>query len=510
MEDNVITNVSELRKAGKLDEALELGLKELVEFPDDVWKKRNLAWVYYDLLKQNVSLGNFDKIKDILQNIVEIGLSNDERILFDNIAWQLVKIINTLSKEEKIDYIKVNDIFEICKSLYFEKPSVQYSALLRGFHKAYKGNRLKYTEMIEWWELENLMSEDYQKTIFEGTDIPALADQIYVGYAKHILPIKNVYGEVIFDKEKAENFLPILEEIGEKYPSYQYIPYRQAQILLALGDKENMLSALLPFARKKKNDFWIWDIISNAFEEDKNKVFACLCKGLSCPADEKMTTKLREKIIPFFLERKLYKEAKTEVNKIISIKETNGHNIPNNILSYKNTEWYKNAIAENSNIHLYKKYVPIAEEVLFSEFSEEYILVENINIDKKILNVITEKGERIYFKYDRILRNQIPIIGDIYKVRFSEINVDKPSKVATIIKSNNEKLQEEYVKDFLGNIYIPMGKDFGFVESIFVSPQLCRKYSLSNGNFIKGKAIQTFDKKKNKISWNAFWLCENI
>lgn len=133
MEDNVIANVSELRKAGKLDEALKLGVKELAEFPNDIWKKRNLAWVYYDLLKQGISLGDFDKIKDILQKIIEIELLNDEKMLFDKIGWQLVKIINTLSKEEKIDYIKVNDIFEICKDLYFEKPSTQYSLLLKGF-----------------------------------------------------------------------------------------------------------------------------------------------------------------------------------------------------------------------------------------------------------------------------------------------------------------------------------------------------------------------------------------
>lgn len=43
--------ISELRKAGRLDEAYELARRELRQDPDDEWVKGALAWVLYDQLK---------------------------------------------------------------------------------------------------------------------------------------------------------------------------------------------------------------------------------------------------------------------------------------------------------------------------------------------------------------------------------------------------------------------------------------------------------------------------
>lgn len=493
--------ITELRKAGKLDEALKLALQELQSKPDDIWKKREIAWVYYDFLKEFAAKEDYRKFCEYLREIFRLKLPTGD-IIFNNLPYVIFSFLNTLGKSEVVDYRVVDWVLEKCKILELKKPSLEYSILLKAFHKAYKSNRQKYIEMVEWWDLNNLMPEDYQNVNYNNTNIQSIAEKVYCCYAKYLLPTTNMRGNVIFNREKAIRFLPVLAQIAEKYPNYQYISYYQAKLLLSLGDQENIISAFLPFALKKKNDFWIWDLIGDSFEDDKDKMFACYCKGLSCPADEKMTTKLRGKIIPLLLEKELYNEAKTEVDKIIAIKQVNNYKIPDNILNYQNTEWYKNATAQNNNIRLYKKYTPIAEEILFSEFLEEEVLVENINEEKKILNIITEEGEKIFFKYDKILKKQTPMIGDTYKIRFSEKSSEKPSKVVTILKTNNEKLKNQYTKDFSGNISINKNKDFGFVEDIFISPKFCKEYSLVNGNFVQGKAVQTFN--KNKKSWKAF------
>ena len=52
-------------------------------------------------------------------------------------------------------------------------------------------------------------------------------------------------------------FLPILSEVVDNYPDFQYPAYFHAKLLLALGDKNNILESLLPFAKKKRNDFWV-------------------------------------------------------------------------------------------------------------------------------------------------------------------------------------------------------------------------------------------------------------
>ncbi|MFK8295819.1 DUF7017 domain-containing protein [Capnocytophaga canimorsus] len=500
-----MTTVTELRKAGKLKEAWELANSQLEKNPNDIWVKRDLAWVYYEYLKQYSSVQTFTQFNKIINKLLVLQLPEEENILYETVGWQFVKIVNNISRQGNIDYSKINTLFEHCKSLYFQQPSDLYSAILKNFHKAYKNNHQKYIEFVDWWDLDNLQEKDFQKEHYDGQDIAALADQVYCAYAKHLLPFKNIYQETIFDKEKAENFLPKLEEIAAKHPNYQYISYYQAKILLALGNNENMLSALLPFARKKKNDFWVWDILAEAFSEDRDKVFSCYCKGLLCPADEKMTTKLREKIIPFFLEKQLFNEAKTEVDKIIAVKQNNGFQILNHLLSLQGTEWYQTAKANKHNGLVYQKFAASAEGILFGDTPEEEILVEYVNTEKQILNVIMATDERDFFKYDKFLKN--PQIGDTYRVRLQKD--EKRTKILTISKTDNKDLKNKYIKEFSGKINIPKDKNFGFVDNIFINPQLCEKYSLSTGDFAKGQAIQTIDKKTGKPTWKVFSLSKN-
>ena len=123
----------------------------------------------------------------------------------------------------------------------------------------------------------------------------ALAEQVYIAYAKHLLPQRDMQGNVYFNREKAEEFLPLLEALGEKYPNYQYPPYFQAKLLLALGDHEDVLSALIPFARKKQNDFWVWEVLAEAVEQDPEKVFSCHCRALICISPEEMLVGVRQR-----------------------------------------------------------------------------------------------------------------------------------------------------------------------------------------------------------------------
>jgi|TARA_B110000908_G_C10196333_1_gene423109 protein involved in temperature-dependent protein secretion len=43
--------IKELRKSGKLREALTMAQDELQADPTNIWAKRNISWVYYDELK---------------------------------------------------------------------------------------------------------------------------------------------------------------------------------------------------------------------------------------------------------------------------------------------------------------------------------------------------------------------------------------------------------------------------------------------------------------------------
>lgn len=494
--------IKELRQSGKFEEALELALSELQQAPDNIWAKRNLSWVYYEYAKLNCSLEKFGSFCENLKSILELQLPEEDKMVFDNTGWLVVKLGFALSRENNLELSKFDELFNLIKEFHFSKPSEIYSSLYKMFHKVYK-NTDKYVAFADWWDFENFRSEDFNvETLPNGNTVMALVEQAYIAYAKQLLPKQIMPGIILFNEEKATLFLSKLDNIAELHPEYQYPPYFKAKLLLALGDQDNVLSSLLPFAKKKRNDFWVWEILSEAFPNDKEKIFACYCKGLLCPAPEKMTTNLRAKIIPFFIEKHLWNEAKTEIDNLIEIRNKNSWKISDNIAAYQNTDWYKKANRKRDNKQVYNQYAFIAEAILFSDIPEESIIVEFVNSDKKILNFISSENKTGFFKYDRFLK--AIHIGETLKVRFLKKESNGLHQVATAKKTDDSTLKQKYIKDFEDIIRIRENNKFGFVGDIFVMPSLCDKYHLSDGDMVKGQAIKSFNEKKNQWGWKAY------
>jgi hypothetical protein len=327
----------------------------------------------------------------------------------------------------------------------------------------------------------------------------AIAEQAYIAYAKHLLPKQTQSGEKIFNKEKAEAFLPVLSQIVEDYPQFQYPAYFNAKLLLALGDNENMLESLLPFAKKKSNNFWVWDILSEAFSNNEEIVFACYCKALSCKSPEEMLVNLRQKMASLLISRKLYDEAKTEIELLIHARNIKGYKIPAVVNNWINSDWFKNANSIASNLNLYQKYLPIAEAQLYSDVIEENVIVEFINKDKKILNFIASEIKYGFFKYDRFLK-QVEI-GDILKVRFKDGKNEGLFQLYSAFHTVDKEFSNIFLKDVKGVVKINDGKNFGFIDNVFIHPSIVSKHKLFNGTEYSGRAIKTYNKEKKQWSW---------
>ncbi|MBV7440731.1 hypothetical protein KRX57_04800 [Weeksellaceae bacterium TAE3-ERU29] len=491
--------VTELRKAGKLSEALELGLQNLEEAPENIWNKRAISWVYYEFLKNNKEAENFDIFKENLIKIKELNLPKDENMLFDNCAWQIGSFVFALQKEKQVDYSKINEIFEIIKDFHFSRPSEGFSFLYKAFHKAYK-NKEEYFTFADWWDFNNFREEDYQKEEINGRKIMAVAEQAYVAYAKKLLEGEATDAFGIFkkvNKEKVKEFLPKLEKLNESHPEYQYPPYYIAKLLLELGDKENILSAFLPFAKKKKNDFWVWELLADVYT-NKDIQFACYCKALSLKTPEDFLGKLRLTFAKVLTNKQMYNEAKTEIEKVRQTYENNEWRVPPQIAQWQTEDWYKTAQAKPNNRDLYSKHKEIAEELLFQDIPEEVVAVEYVNKEKSIINFIKDKNKHGFFKY----KNQVtPKVGDILKVRLKGNEENNFYQVQTLRKADINETSEA-IKSFEGKLkIIPQG--FGFIEDVFIDSGIINRSNLLDGSFYKGRAILSFNKKKKEWGWKV-------
>ena len=318
----------------------------------------------------------------------------------------------------------------------FTLPSKEFSVLITALHKVYKNNH-QYVEIIGKC-IKYLRPEDFLPEVYNNRKLMPLAERIYYAYSKKILEgdaIPNQYGIVEYhpNKENIKTFLSTLNHWIEKHPDYTFLPYYKAKLEIALGNTD-ALSAFLPFAKKKKNDFWVWQLISEIVTEQE-LVFACLCKALSLKTPEGFLSKIRIELTKKLIEKKLYNEARTEVESVFKEKLENNHKTPNEILKWQREQWYIEAQPLKNNFALYNQYKGKAEVILYNEIPEDTIVITFVNQEKKIANFVKDQKKAGFFKYENFLKN--PKIGDILKVRLEVFDLEKNAyKLLTTEKGN--------------------------------------------------------------------------
>jgi hypothetical protein len=344
------------------------------------------------------------------------------------------------------------------------------------------------------------MPNDFEKEVIQnGREIMAIAEQAHIAHAKHLLPKQTIFGDIIFNRDKAATFQLILSQLVDDYPQSQYPAYFNAKLLLALGNKDNMLDSLLPFAKKKRNDFWVWQILSEAFENEPPKVFSCLCKALSCKSPEEMLVGLRQKMAKELISKKLFNQARTEIDLLIKARIAHGYRIPTEVTEWQTEDWYQTAISSQSNSAFYKLHLLEAEAILFSDIEEEEAIVEFVNSDKKMLNFIISDTKFGFFKYDRFF-SKINV-GDTIKIRIQGGSNEGIYQIYTAIKSEGDSIKKKFIKEVNGVVKKSEDKNFGFINDVFVPPAIIEQKKLIDGMEFSGTAMKSYNKTKKIWSW---------
>lgn len=500
------SEVTSLRKAGKVDEAYQKAKERLAKEPENVWAKRDMSWVLYSYLKANTTLEKLDVFVGYLKELHELKLPQDEVMLFDQVGWQIGKIVFGLLREQNPDIRKIKSIFEYATNFHYTKPSEGYSFLFKAFHKALKEGP-DYVSFAEWWDFNNFREEDYKKEkLPNGKDVMSVAEQAIIAYVKHLLPQQTFQGTTILKKEKSLNFIPFLDRVMETHPELQYPPYFKAKLLLAAGDQENMLSALLPFAKRKRNEFWVWDVMSEAFSNDEEKRIACYCKALTCKTSDDFLIKIRQKMATWFIQNKMFNEAKTEIENIVRTRETNAWKLPSQIESWISQDWYAEAQIQTTNLEYYRNKIAVAEEILYSDIEKDLLVIDFVNTDKKMANFVSTSRKIGYFRYEGFIKNLKP--GDILSVRFAGNPLQGTYykiHTATLQNDATEKVSA-ILREITGTLNIADGKAFGFVENVFFHPSLIQKHKLINQSKVRATAVATYNETKKEWGWKAIKL----
>ena len=123
--------VKELRTTGKLEEALVMAIADLEADATNVWNIRSISWVYYEFAKKNSNINGYDAFINYFDKIIALELEeSDAKMLHENLAIQLGKLVYDILKVKEFDVEKINTLFEKSKLLLINKPSDANSFLI--------------------------------------------------------------------------------------------------------------------------------------------------------------------------------------------------------------------------------------------------------------------------------------------------------------------------------------------------------------------------------------------
>lgn len=500
--------IKRLRQEGKLDDALKMAKEEYEIASTDEWAKRNLAWVYDSYCKKYAEEGNYQDFDEIVCALVDLGVNESEAMLINSMGWRFRSLLDCIDKiEEENEKVRVLDrLFELVSQFNFAKPSETYSVLFKAFLK-YKDVWPAFYSYCEWWNFDNFRQEDYVCEVLPtgNKESLSLVERAYIAYSKSLLKKDPK------DLEAIKAFVPKLEKLSENHPEMDYPGYYAGKLMLALNEKgEDIVTTILPFIRKKKSEFWAWQLLAEAVEgENKNLYLASLLRAVYCKTKDSFRVNIRLRLVKELVARKAYYHAARQLQKYINTKCANNKNWrpSGEVLFYCEQSWFRQCNSCQPE-PLPLDYMTITDNVLFSDIPEQICVVAFVNADKQIVNIVYGKEKEGFFKYEKTL---CPKIGMLLSVRVRDVSQDGYMKVFSA-RESFEHVALEYYKEVEGKVVYNQTKDVFYLK---VSDLVCiipshyrEEHSLERDQPIRATILYAYNKKRGKWMWRIVNLLE--
>ncbi|WP_037284671.1 DUF7017 domain-containing protein [Saccharibacillus sacchari] len=524
LDPDPLKEANKLRKAGKLKEAYDLVFPLVESNSKDEDAVIGFGWVMHDFLKHTEN--------DIEAYCVNLKIFNDYAYIdFHSGSEMMTRLKNSflwsIRRVVQRDESNANKVFELFINLCKDEETIFEQR--RSFGKEQEKdparllieeliatlNARNYLRLTSWIGFDWFDRFDHQASTFENAQGETIenrpfAEKILSSHAKKLIALDSAV-----DKSEIDRYISVLERNISKFPNYEWLPYHKIKLLLMSGRKEEALSDLTEFARRKSGEFWIWGLMSETVPREEE--FRHLCKGLLCKAKPEMLVKLQEKIIPHLLELNLYENAKFELDAYIKIKESRGRPAPSSLSGLRKQEWYERTKAVSNRDGL-KKYAEEAEAILYKNLPFETVFVTRINGDKGFAEFIHFPNRRStqvfsespasslkegFFRMDSIKEAVEWKADRTYKLKMSE-DSKRPNRYHVHAAAlGDEESLADFIRNESGYVEKEDRNPFAFANDVFIPAALVDRHRLSAGDKIEYIKKRRFNKKKNAWGWTV-------
>jgi len=484
-----LNEILSLCKAGEGQKAYELSKADMEQqFP---WAQREMGWTLYYLLKDDTDRNDFQSLithLDEFSTLNQLSMTDDSMI-YENVLFKVAGFVKErISPKDISSPAKLSSLFAKLHGFNFN-PSKAYSFLLKSFIKCDSWQEM--ADFIDWWNLDNLTQEDYTPYKTEdGKTIMSVAEQVFIAKSKALLRLN--------DLGRTEEFLPKMDELMEKHPEMTYPGYFYGKLLLSLGSNaDDALRVIVPFARKKASEFWVWQLLSDVFANEQEKQLACLLRAVHCHTKENFLGKVRIKLAALYILRNQYDYAKHQINQITQCYLSQGWHLPYEVDCWARQPWI-NTVAPNSGSPI--DYMIITNGILCEGTEEAIAVVTYVDSNSHKVNLVYGYKKHISQK----LRSKVGH-GMVLKINY----VSEPDGKIRILSSSQTQFTDglDYAKVVEGKARKRTDKDFAFLKAkegeYYISPNVVRKYGIQDGDVVKGLIVYDYNKKKEEWDWTC-------
>lgn len=483
-----------MRQAGQLDEALYMASELLVQSPNDVWAWRAWAWVKFDQLK--LAQSHHLQFAEILQELWTMPSLLEEPLLVEQISWQLVKHGYSLLKAGEGFLPKLITLFENAwfNRLEFAVQNTDVRSALLGLALKIAGSWDLFIPFVRSFDLSKSSLKDFEKEFLpNGQNYPALVERTLIAVAKRLLPD--------FEQLSADEqgyWLSYFEWADDKEPSLLYVKYYRVKLLLKSSDQQGAaLTVLLPFARSKSHEFWVWELLSLCVNSDLEKL-ACLCKAVLCKTQESFLINVKQQLALLLLQMGKLSEAKSEVQACISIREQNSWHVSASLRQLTQESWFHTTEGAGNMIAFYQQQAKLVQSLLYRDLPMTEAVITEINAEKKWLKYITQEGHEAGFPYHQLWPK--PERGQLVTLYLSPSDNKKVHWVQALALPQGTLAN--WMESYEGTIKFTKG-GFGFVDNIYIASQLLKERNITQVQTVKGTAVKVYDPVKKQLGKKA-------
>ena len=483
-----LNEIKELGKAGESQKAYELAKADLEA--GQPWGQLTTGWALRYLIEDDARNGRYDQLVSHLDELKALDLIPKPELnkILENICFWIGFFVKRYLTEKNAEtpsrlsvlFSKIHD--------YDFTPGTGYSMLLDGYirHDGWYG----LLGFLDWWNFSNLTTNDYMPVeLSNGRTIRiTLAERAYIAKSKALLRNK--------DNDKINEFLPELDSLMTSHPEMTYPGYFYGKLLLSTGSNlSEALRVVIPFARRKASEFWVWQLLSDVFANDQDKQHACLLRAVNCNTKEEFLGRVRIKLADLYIKKGQYDLARNQIDITTKSCLSLGRRIPHEIDNWIHQSWF-DSTEPNYNDDL--DYKTITDEILGEKREEAIAVVTYFDTNSQRVSMIYGYQKRMSQKLRFAVKP-----GETVKIRYI-VNAEGRARLIKADKCNLPK-DINYAKIVEGTIKKRNECLHAFLyygnEKAYISSYTVNKFNVVNGESVKCVIAYDFDKKKNSWNW---------